>query len=305
MTKRVLLTGATGFIGMHAISELLSRGYEVHAISSRTVNDKKDVFWHQADLMNSHQCEMLLQKVAPSHLLHFAWYAEPGKFWDSEENFKWVEASIRLMRFFKATGGKRIVMAGTCAEYDWTESGFYIENVDQCSPLTIYGVAKNTLHQLLRAYGKQFDISCAWGRVFFLYGPNEDPKRLLSSVIISLLQNRVMKCTHGNQRRDFLHVQDAASAFVALLDSSVVGEVNISSGEAYQLREIILAAANILNSSDLIQFGAITPKAGDPTLVAGDNGRLSNEVGWSPFYKIEDGLLNTVNWWRAKLAEVK
>jgi len=305
MTKRVLLTGATGFIGMHAISELLSRGYEVHAISSRTVNDKKDVFWHQADLMNSHQCEMLLQKVAPSHLLHFAWYAEPGKFWDSEENFKWVEASIRLMRFFKATGGKRIVMAGTCAEYDWTESGFYIENVDQCSPLTIYGVAKNTLHQLLRAYGKQFDISCAWGRVFFLYGPNEDPKRLLSSVIISLLQNRVMKCTHGNQRRDFLHVQDAASAFVALLDSSVEGEVNISSGEAYQLREIILAAANILNSSDLIQFGAITPKAGDPTLVAGDNGRLSNEVGWSPFYKIEDGLLNTVNWWRAKLAEVK
>lgn len=305
MTKRVLLTGATGFIGMHAISELLSRGYEVHAISSRTVNDKKDVFWHQADLMNSHECEMLLQKVRPSHLLHFAWYAEPGKFWDSEENFKWVEASIRLMRFFKATGGDRIVMAGTCAEYDWTESGFYIENVDQCSPLTIYGVAKNTLRQLLRAYGKQCDLSCAWGRVFFLYGPNEDPKRLLSSVIISLLQNRVMKCTHGNQRRDFLHVQDAASAFVALLDSSIQGEVNISSGKAYQLREIILAAANILNSIDLIQFGAITPKAGDPPLIAGDNRRLSNEVGWSPIFQIEDGLLDTVNWWRAKLAGVK
>lgn len=305
MTKRVLLTGATGFIGRHAIPELLSRGYEVHAISSKAINDERGIFWHQADLMNPFECEMLLKNIAPSHLLHFAWYAEHGKFWDSEENFEWVEASIRLMRFFRAAGGERIVMAGTCAEYDWTQSGFYIENVDHCSPLTIYGAAKNSLRQLLEAYGKQFDISCAWGRVFFLYGPNEDPRRLLSSVIISLLQNRVMKCTHGNQRRDFLHVQDAASAFVALLDSSIQGEINISSGKAYQLREIILAVANILNSSNLIQFGAITPKAGDPPLIAGDNRRLSNEVGWSPLYQIEDGLLDTVNWWRAKLAGVK
>ena len=302
MTKRVLVTGATGFIGRQAIPELIARGFEVHAVSSKAVKDEEGVFWHQADLMNLLDAEALFKKIMPSHFLHFAWYAEPGKFWNSQENFKWVECSIRLMRFFKAYGGCRIVMAGSCAEYSWRQGGTFSESSSHGAPLTTYGVSKKAMQLLLEAYSQQFQLSAAWGRMFFLYGPNEPPIKFISSVTISILQKKVIKCTQGNQRRDFLHVQDAATAFVALLDSSVQGVVNISSGEAYSLKEIVSIIENYLNATEYVHFGEIISKK-EPYLIKGNNKRLLNEVGWSPSYQIESGVISTIEWWRNIMLE--
>jgi nucleoside-diphosphate-sugar epimerase len=304
MTKRVLLTGATGFIGRHTIPELIARGYEVHAVSSKIIKNEQGVIWHQADLMKSNETEMLFKKIIPSHLLHFAWYAEPGKFWNSEENFKWVESSIRLLRFFKAYGGYRMVYAGTCAEFNWGQQGAYIESNSHDMPSTIYGLAKKTTQQLFEVYSQQFQLSAAWGRIFFLYGPNERPEKFLSSVIISMLQKKIIKCTHGNQMRDFLHVQDVASAFVSLLDSPVQGVVNISSGEAHSLKEIVAIAGKYLDATEYVHFGEIDLK-NEPLLIKGSNERLLNEVGWAPNYQIETGILHTVDWWKKFILDSK
>ena len=123
--KRVLVSGAGGFIGRWSVPALLGLGYEVHAVLSgnagRDVPEQlEDAKIHFADLLDDSAIDELTSDVRPSHLLHFAWIATPGVYWNSEDNFRWLAASERLLRSFRAHGGNRVVMAGTCAEYDWS-----------------------------------------------------------------------------------------------------------------------------------------------------------------------------------------
>jgi len=297
--KRVLLTGATGFVGRNAIAPLLMKGYEVHAVSTKPLIETRDIRWHRANLLDSMQMEALMSVVRPTHLLHFSWYAEPGKFWKSSENFRWLESSIALLRQFRESGGQRIVMAGTCAEYDW-DYGYCSEAVTPRRPATPYGVCKNALHDTLGAYSAEENLSSAWGRIFFLYGPDEHPARLVSSVINALLRGESARCTHGNQLRDFMHVEDVAAAFVALLDSEVEGAVNIASGQPVSLREVVFTIADYLDARDRIHLGAIDAPANDPPLLVGNGRRLLEDVGWSPSYSLDSGLIKTVDWWRCR-----
>ena len=111
--------------------------------------------WHRADLLDREQTSALMKAVAPTHLLHFAWYAEPGKYWHSEENLRWVEASLRLLRAFAGAGGRRIVIAGTCAEYAWTRETHCKEESTPLRPATLYGSAKHALHLVARSHAAE------------------------------------------------------------------------------------------------------------------------------------------------------
>lgn len=296
--NKVLLTGATGFIGRHCLSSLLANGYEVHAVSCRPrPEDPSGVRWHQADLLNPARVSELMADVRPSHLLHLAWFAVPGKYWTSPENLRWVQASIDLLRGFARHGGRRVVMAGTCAEYDW-RYGYCAERVTPLAPSTLYGTCKHSLQLMSDAFAQQAELDAAWGRIFFLYGPHENPNRLVASVVRAVLSGEPAPCSHGNQLRDFLYVQDVADAFVALLNSGVSGAVNIGSGRPVALKDIIYKIAGKVERQDLIQLGALTAPANEPPMLVADVRRLSNEVGWSPGYDLDLGLEQTIAWWK-------
>src|SRR5205823_14815349 len=119
------------------------------------------------------------------------------------------------------------------------------------------GACNQSLAVMLTAMGRQTGVSTAWGRLFFLYGPHEHPQRLVASVIRSLLSGVHARCSHGRQIRDFLYIRDAAEAFVALLHSKVAGSVNIASGQALALKELITAVADKVGRRDLVQLDAI------------------------------------------------
>jgi len=295
---KVLVTGATGFIGRNVLAPLISSGYEVHAVyAASSVEKLSGVYWHQVNLLDKKAVSNLLVKVQPTHLLHFAWYADPGKFWNSIENYRWLESSISLLLEFHRNGGQRVVMAGTCAEYDWNY-GICSEYTTPRKPSTPYGVCKNALQEILNSYAGQFKLSSAWGRVFFLYGPGENPAKLVSSVINSLLKGEVANCSTGSQKRDFMHVSDVASAFVALLNSDVDGVVNVGSGQSTSVREIVVKIANMLKAEDRINFGAIPTADNESQNIEADVSRLNNLVGWKPTYDLSSGLMNTVQYWQ-------
>lgn len=298
MTKKVLVTGASGFIGQHALAPLIARGYEVHAISSRRSKRGDDgVVWHTCDLLEPGGSQALLAQLRPTHLLHLAWYVVPGKLITAPENFAWVTASLDLLRRFAEQGGKRVTVCGSGYEYDWSY-GYCSEKLTPAVPNTVYGSCKQALNLLAQSLASQAGLSAAWGRVFFLYGPHEHPDRLVSSVIRSLLRKEPARCSHGRQIRDYLHVQDVADGLVALLDSPLEGPVNISSGEATTLREIVLTIGRLLERPDLIQLGAIPARANDTPLVVGDNTRMTTETGWAPRHDLESGLRQTIEWWQ-------
>src|SRR3954470_9971295 len=117
MSPRVLLTGASGFIGRASIGPLVSRGFEVHAVSAREPRDPDPrATWHRHDLLAPGGPQRIVDLVRPTHVLHFAWYAVPGKYWTAPENADWVAAGLALARAFEKAGGQRFVGAGTCAE---------------------------------------------------------------------------------------------------------------------------------------------------------------------------------------------
>jgi nucleoside-diphosphate-sugar epimerase len=302
--KRVLITGAAGFIGRHCLPTLLARGYEVHAVDSReSAESVPDVSWHQVDLLDSSEIRRLMSEVRPTHLLHFAWFTAPGEYWNSLENLRWVRASLELLQSFVECGGVRIVMAGSCAEYDW-QYGYCSEQVTPLVPATLYGTCKHSLQIILEASARQAGLSAAWGRVFFLYGPHEHASRLVPSVIISLLKGEAARCSHGNQVRDFLYVEDVADAFTALLGSDVTGPVNVASGCPIVLREIIYKIAEKIDRKDLIQLGVLPVSVHEPHLLVAGVSRLTDEVGWLPRYDLNEGLELTIDWWKNHLREM-
>jgi nucleoside-diphosphate-sugar epimerase len=279
---------------------LAAHGFEVHAAAHRNMpQSRDDVRWYQADLLDSSTIRDLLAEVAPTHLLHLAWYAEPGKYQQSEENSRWCRAGSELVRAFAASGGQRAVFAGTCFEYDLSY-GYCSEASTPCVPATPYGVSKFALAQLVAGSPPE-GMSTAWGRVFHLYGPGEHPSRLVASVVRSLLRGESARCTHGRQVRDFLHVEDVASAFVALLDSRVEGIVNIGSEKPVSIRTLALMIAELIGAPDLIAFDAIVAPPGDPPLLIPRSSRIREEVGWVPRWTLSDGLAHTIEWWRAKM----
>ena len=147
--KRVLVTGAGGFIGRQVVSELLRRGDEVHA-ADLPGSPSLDAVSHPVDLLDEPMVDELIPRVEPTHLVHLAWYAEHGKFWNSPLNLDWLKASEKLFRSFAAHGGKRAVFAGTCAEYDWSNSRLS-EDATPSNPATLYGTCKNNLRLKVEA----------------------------------------------------------------------------------------------------------------------------------------------------------
>jgi nucleoside-diphosphate-sugar epimerase len=297
--KRVLVTGASGFLGRHCLPLLRNHDYEIHAVSSRQIDAtaNTEVSRHVANLLDAKQVQDLIDEIRPTDLLHLAWYTVPGKYWQATENLEWLAASLMLVRLFTEQGGERAVIAGTCAEYEWRE-GSCSEQTTVLAPATLYGTSKHALQLVLAAYAKEVGLSTAWGRLFFPYGPHERPERFVPSVIRALLGNRPAQCSHGNQKRDFLFVEDAAAAMVALLDSKVSGPVNIGSGEPVALRDVAYKIGNLLNRSELLRFGEVPVAPDDPPLLVADVTRLEKEVGWTPQYDLDRGLRKTLEWWQ-------
>jgi nucleoside-diphosphate-sugar epimerase len=292
-----MLTGATGFVGRHTLIALARGGHDVHAVARQRGPDLAGVTWHESDLLAGRE---LVGAVEPEILVHLAWYAEHGKFWSSTENVRWVEASLALLRAFTAAGGRRAVIAGTCAEYE-PSGEVYSESAPQ-RPETLYGAAKHGLHMVASAFAAEAGLSLAWGRLFFLYGPFEAPERFVASLVLALLRRERARMTEGTQLRDFLHVVDAGAAFAALADSSLTGAVNIASGRGVTLRELATLIARDIGSIELLDIGGMPRREGEPPSIVADVHRLEGELGWHPRIALEDGVRDTVTWWRERLA---
>ena len=296
---RVLVTGASGFIGARALRALAARGFEVHAVARGGApgdapgevhavapggapgDAPAGVAWHAADLLDGAARRELVEAVGASHLLHLAWYAEPGAFWTSRRNAPWVAATVGLVDEFAAAGGRRAVLAGSCAEYDWSAPQPLAEDA-ALRPATYYGVCKDATRRVVAGLAEQAGLELAWGRIFFVYGPREDERRLVASVARALVAGERAPTSAGTQRRDFMHVDDVAGAFAALLDSAVAGAVNIASGEPVEVREIVAGLGRAAGRGDLLDVGALPARPGEPAEIVADVTRLRDEVSFVP-----------------------
>ncbi|MBJ7939409.1 NAD-dependent epimerase/dehydratase family protein [Bacillus cereus] len=294
--KKILVTGGNGWIGKYVVSSLIQMGYEVHATYNRNKPSHILCHWHKVNLLNNDEVKKLIHHIKASHLIHLAWEAVPPKCYESINNYYWLQSSISLIQQFVAHGGQRIVVAGTGAEYEWI-NGILSEDSSLLSYKNPYSLCKNTLRSWLQSYSEQTGLSMCWGRIFHLYGPYEHGNRLISNIITSLLKNKEALCTHGKQHRDFLHVSDVADALISLLNSDVIGTVNVASGHSIQIKELASIIAKRIGKEHLIKLGAIPFPNNEPLFVGANVLRLKNEVHWEPKYDIYTGIEATILWW--------
>jgi len=294
--KKILVTGASGFIGRHTLNKLNDFGYEVYAISKQS-KIYAECHWSNIDLFHFENVNNLIKTIRPTYLLHFGWSVSPDDYWTSLDNFKWVNASMNLIQTFHKYGGERIVAAGSCAEYDW-KYGYLCENVTPLSYTSPYSVSKNSLQQLISSYATTVGISFAWGRIFWLYGPNEDERRLIPSLVKTLIQEKEFICRNGESIRDFLHVSDVADAFVHLLLSPVEGTINVASGQPTKIKDIINHVAEQLGKLHLIKY---ISSIDETPLVLANISRLKKDLEWQPKVDLEEGINITIEYWKTIL----
>jgi len=290
----VLVTGATGLVGAQAVAALETRGFRVRGLARKGTE-------HEVDLFDSEAVRGCLESVRPSHLLHLAWNTEPGRYWTAPENLEWQSASLDLVRAFYDAGGRRVVVAGSCAEYDWEVlPDTPIDERFSCRPASLYGAAKNALRVAIAAFARERQLSYAWGRIFYLYGGLEPERRLVPSVTRALLRGEEAKCGSGTGRRDFVAAHDVGAAFAALVDSDVSGPLNIASGDSHTIAEVAQTIAEIVGRPELLRLGALADRPGEPATLTADIGRLREDAGFTPAVALREGLSEAVRFWRTR-----
>jgi len=289
---RVLLTGGSGFLGRYVLDSLRRQGIETVTLGRRRAPDSAFAHLIEADLLAASDFASLVKESGATHLLHLAWYAEHGKYWTSPLNLRWVEATTRLLEAFCEAGGQQAVLAGTCAEYDWSH-GYCREDNTPLNPATLYGTAKDATRRLVMAACAQHQVPCAWGRVFLPFGKGEARLRLIPSLIEVFRGKRPPFGVDATAYRDFLHASDVAEAFVALLRGGASGAYNISSGEPVQLGDVVRELARLLDADPQVVLSLTTGCPGEPPLLVGENLKLKT-LGWQPVLSLAQGLERTV-----------
>ncbi len=298
---RVLVTGGSGSIGSACVQRLVERGVDTHVVARSRRDDVAGVEWHAADLLAHSAAAAIVREIRPSHLLHLAWVTEHGRYWNDPSNVNWLGATLELFRAFEEQGGRHFVGAGTCAEYDWSE-GTLSETKTPLRPTSLYGHCKAAAGNIIMSLAAQSECRAAWGRVFFMYGGNEHPERLIPYIIGRLLKGESVDLTDGNQIRDYIHADDVAEAFVRLLlDSDTSGAVNVGFGHGVSVREIALTLGELTGKGGLLRFGRVARPENDPPSIIGDTTRLANEVGFAPTLGLDKGLDMTLAEWKRRI----
>ena len=182
------------------------------------------------------------------------------------------------------------------------EGGSPIAETAALNPQELYGTCKRSLFEATQQFAAFTGLSVATPRVFYSYGPYEDTRRLVPSIVLSLLRGLPASVTPGGQVRDYLHVEDVASAIWRVAASELTGAVNIASGEPVTIAEIAARVGQLLGKSELINLGALPYRQGEPMQILSDVTILRQRLGWTPRFALDHGLTETVHWWESRHA---
>ena len=170
---KVLVTGATGFIGRYVMNLLKKTDHEIYTIS-RTLKKEKNCY--QANIFNTPEIDKIIDTIQPNVLIHLAWDVTHGEFWNAANNEDYTKASKNLFDIFLEKGGKKIIATGTCAEYPTSDKPVR-EDVEYDGNLTPYGFAKKSVFDYLVSKQEKEDFEFTWLRIFGIYGEGEDERR--------------------------------------------------------------------------------------------------------------------------------
>jgi len=271
--QRILLTGATGFVGRQVLKSLLKEDVCIRCIvregkeSELPVSEKLECPIITKDLFQESESWWRSALAGIHTIVHAAWYAEPGKYQLSPKNLDCLLGTLVMAKAAIAIGNNRFVGIGTCFEYE--QSGEKLSTEFPLAPTSPYAAAKASVYLALSQTLPSQGVEFAWCRLFYLFGEGEDSRRLAQSIRLSMAEGREVALTAGNQVRDFLDVREAGQRIAKVAISNITGPINICSGTPATVREIAESIADEYGRRDLLKFGARPENPVDPAFIVG------------------------------------
>lgn len=297
--RRVLVTGATGFVGRQVLTQGLALGVELHALS-RAEQHSDDVRWWKGDLLDADAIKRVLSQVSPDGILHLA---ADGVAYGATRNRDVIRVNLEGM----AALLDAVWHAGICPHFVSASSGFEyapqnrpLREDDPIVPNSVYGVSKAAATQLARLYASSFPITVL--RLFSLYGPGEREPRVVPYIIAQTQRGLPVELTPGEQVRDYTYVKDAAEGFWRALASTPANPAfrawNLASGVCITLRSFLEILGHLLLERGLmpnLQFGARPYRPDELMTYAADIGLLRSMLAWSPSTSLMTGFSEMVD----------
>lgn len=271
--RRIAITGASGFVGQQILKTLVQTECEILLLSRSTPLIKfknyadKIKYIETTDVFSETADELAKKIQNVDILIHAAWYAEPGKYLQSEKNIDCLSGTLALAKASAQAGVRRFVGIGTCFEYDLSFGHLSVDT--PLKPTTPYAAAKASAFFSLSHYFAAAGVEFAWCRLFYLYGEGEHEKRLVPYLRARLARGEAAELTSGNQVRDYLDVQEAGHLIAETATGKQQGAVNICSGKPVTVRQLAEKIADEYGRRDLLHFGVRPDNLVDPPCVVG------------------------------------
>ena len=234
---KILLTGATGFIGRYVYARLLKTDHDIYITSRFQQENLRNCY--VLDILDHEASREIIKKIKPDALIHLAWDVTHGEFWGSSKNDEYAQASINLFEAFIANGGRKIIATGTCAEYPASADPVFEDRIYE-GKLSAYGMAKLEVLSYLESIKKTHDIDFTWVRIFGIFGAGEDSRRFFPSMIRAIQAHQEYPIQNPDIFFDYVYVDDMACFTVNCLQQSGLGIVNVGTGESFALGDYYL-----------------------------------------------------------------
>lgn len=306
---KALVTGAAGFIGSHLVCRLLREGYGVSVILRKNTDTWRiKNFLHRleivrADLRETTAVNEAIITCRPQVVFHLATHyaVEHGVTDVAPMIATNVLGTVNLLQATKYSGVRLFINASTCFVYGAGERP-WSEN-DKTSPWNLYALTKLQAEEACSYYSRRHGVPTVSFRIFPPYGPGDHDRRLIPSAIRSFLEGQTLRLTTGEQKWDFVYIDDVVEAMVRSLNVPFTGGrhevINIGTGRAVSVKDVILRIRDLLGSSQEPLWGDIPHREHELFFVAADTKKARESLRWIPETDIlEEGLVKTIDWYR-------
>lgn len=294
--QKVLVTGASGFIGSGLIESLVEKNkYSIYGTTTHRRNLEQYshvINIEEVNLLNNNDIKNLIEKIKPDFIIHLAWKLEGNdSFQTSSENMEWLRASIFLIEQAVENNVKKFVFAGSSSEYNFSERPLIESDDMKC--INLYGRCKKAVTDVCIDYCVNKNTDFVSARIFSVYGKYDNrTSRAIPEAIKKLCRNEKFYCNSPENKWDYIYISDAVNAIIKIMESDYKGIVNIGSGKVVTMREVFNIIGELMSKEDLIEFNSKFKEVG----LVSDNKILENVIGYKCVVDIRSGLKETIKW---------
>ncbi|MBW8801355.1 MAG: SDR family NAD(P)-dependent oxidoreductase [Streptomyces sp.] len=309
--KRVLVTGASGFIGSALVRRLLGDGAEVHALTSavssvypvRLAELRDRIVLHEGNLGDRGAMDVLATTARPDYVFHLGAYTHVGKSWQRVDECVHtnVQGTVNLLQALAPVGYTRFVYTGTSEIYGDVPVPFVEDG--PVNPVSPYSVSKYAGERYCRMFVQGRGWPIVMVRPFNAFGPRQTPDRVIPEIIVRALRGQPLRMTKGLQTREFNYVDDLAAGFVAAaVTPGVEGQLfNLGGGQEISMRDLATTLLDLLGNPVVPEFGALPERPTEIWRMHCDSSRARAVLGWAPEVDLEEGLRRTIAWYEEEL----